>query len=86
MGNHARSFGNFSLGFVQKELAKEAIPEERPTIVGAWRSLVARYTGGVEAVGSNPAAPTMFASVFLSPNGRDIDTATANADSQEWSH
>ena len=27
--------------------------------VGAWRSLVARYTGGVEVVGSSPAAPTM---------------------------
>jgi hypothetical protein len=30
--------------------------------VGAWRSLVARYTGGVEVVGSSPAAPTI---VFL---------------------
>ena len=28
--------------------------------VGAWRSLVARYTGGVEVVGSSPAAPTML--------------------------
>ncbi len=60
MGNHARSFGNFSQGFVQKELAKDAIPKERRNIVGAWRSLVARYTGGVEAVGSNPAAPTIL--------------------------
>ena len=25
---------------------------------GAWRSLVAHYTGGVGVVGSNPAAPT----------------------------
>ena len=27
---------------------------------GAWRSLVAHYTGGVGVVGSNPAAPTNF--------------------------
>ena len=27
---------------------------------GAWRSLVAHYTGGVGVVGSNPAAPTKF--------------------------
>ena len=26
---------------------------------GAWRSLVAHYTGGVGVVGSNPAAPTI---------------------------
>ena len=26
--------------------------------VGAWRSLVAHYTGGVGVVGSNPIAPT----------------------------
>ncbi len=27
---------------------------------GAWRSLVAHYTGGVGVAGSNPAAPTIF--------------------------
>ena len=27
-------------------------------IDGAWRSLVAHYTGGVGVVGSNPIAPT----------------------------
>jgi hypothetical protein len=31
----------------------------RPSMNGLWRSLVARYTGGVEAVGSNPASPTI---------------------------
>lgn len=30
-----------------------------PSMNGLWRSLVARYTGGVEAVGSNPASPTI---------------------------
>ena len=28
---------------------------------GAWRSLVARLTGGQEVAGSNPVAPTIFA-------------------------
>lgn len=26
--------------------------------IGTWRSLVARYTGGVEVAGSNPVVPT----------------------------
>jgi hypothetical protein len=30
----------------------------RTRIIGAWRSLVAHYTGGVGVVGSNPIAPT----------------------------
>ncbi len=30
------------------------------TDVGAWRSLVAYYTGGVGGAGSNPAVPTRF--------------------------
>ena len=29
-------------------------------VVGAWLSLVERYLGVVEVVGSNPAAPTNF--------------------------
>ena len=28
--------------------------------IGAWLSLVERYTGGVEVAGSNPVAPTIF--------------------------
>ena len=28
--------------------------------IGLWRSLVARYLGVVEVVGSNPASPTIF--------------------------
>ncbi len=27
-------------------------------LIGMWRSLVSRYTGGVEAAGSNPVIPT----------------------------
>ena len=48
-----------SENFLPKErsLAKRA---GRKAIVGAWRSLVARYTGGVEVAGSNPVAPTIF--------------------------
>lgn len=29
-----------------------------PNAIGAWRSLVARFNGVEEVVGSNPAAPT----------------------------
>ena len=29
-------------------------------VVGAWLSLVERYLGVVEVVGSNPVAPTIF--------------------------
>ena len=35
-----------------------------PSIIGAWRSLVAHLHGAQEVVGSNPAAPTIF---LLSP-------------------
>ena len=31
--------------------------------IGLWRSLVARYLGVVEVVGSNPASPTIWGSL-----------------------
>ena len=44
--------------------SKSGIPAARPrnrvaSDVGAWRSLVARFVRDEEAVGSNPAAPTI---------------------------
>ena len=29
-------------------------------VIGAWRSLVARFAGGEEVAGSNPVVPTIF--------------------------
>ena len=39
------------------------------TLVGAWRSLVAHYTGGVGVAGSNPAAPTIYFKRTFEPAG-----------------
>ena len=41
-------------------------------LVGAWRSLVARLSGGQEVVGSNPAAPTKSPQLF-GANGTAIN-------------
>ena len=54
-----------------KRLRKGVSPSILQDVVGLWRSLVARYLGVVEVVGSNPASPTRLDARY----GRFLDNA-----------
>ena len=47
-------------GQIQKGRERDEKNREKKITVGAWRSLVARLTGGQKVVGSNPIAPTKY--------------------------
>ncbi len=54
-------------------------------IVGAWRSLVARFAGGEEVAGSNPVAPTRISKSKPKPQIRHFEGFEAKRETR-FSH